>query len=132
VECSGEVLHANEVPLDQDRPGIVNTATLSCGAELCYEAKSFLPASGELVPCTRHGYCEVADVGTSRRGASHWRGLPRPRPRTQDELLEWLRAHSVTSIHVLRRQRFTLRMVAAAERDGLVAVDLEAGTVAVC
>ena len=32
---------------------------------------------------------------------------------------------------VLRRHRFTLRMIAAAERDGLVAVDLETGRVTI-
>jgi hypothetical protein len=30
-----------------------------------------------------------------------------------------------------RQHGFTLRVIAAAERDGLIAVDLEAGTVAV-
>jgi hypothetical protein len=32
-------------------------------------------------------------------------------------------------VHALKRERFTLRMIAAAERDGLVAVDLAAGRV---
>jgi hypothetical protein len=56
---------------------------------------------------------------------------PRAKPRAQDELLEWLRGRSTTSIHALRRHRFTLRMVASAERDGLVAVDHDTGQVAV-
>jgi hypothetical protein len=43
----------------------------------------------------------------------------------------WLQVRPVTSVHALRRHRFTLRMVAAAEREGLVAVDFEAGTVAI-
>ncbi len=38
---------------------------------------------------------------------------------------------SVTSLDALRRRRFTLRMVVAAERDGLLTVDLETGTVAI-
>jgi hypothetical protein len=37
----------------------------------------------------------------------------------------------VTSIHAPRRHRFTFRLVAGAEREGLVAIDFEAGTVAV-
>jgi hypothetical protein len=55
----------------------------------------------------------------------------RAQPKAQDELVAWLRGRSVTSVHALRRHRFTLRMVAAAERDGLVAVDLESGMVAI-
>jgi hypothetical protein len=35
----------------------------------------------------------------------------------------------VTTLHALRRQRFTLRIVVEAERAGLVDVDLGAGAV---
>jgi hypothetical protein len=97
---------------------------------LSYETSSLLPSSGESVPCRHHGYCVVEHHGTTEVARPGGRGLSRARPRTQDELLEW-RGRSVTTIHVLQRQRFTLRMIAAAERDGLVEIDLEAGTVAV-
>ena len=107
------------------------TATLECGTELAYEACSLMPESGESVPCRRHGYCTVQYLGNSKSAGSRRSGLPRARPRRQEELVEWLRGLSLTTIHALRRQRFTLRMVAAAERDGLVAVDLETGTVTV-
>ena len=52
--------------------------------------------------------------------------FPVPGPKAQHELMEWLRTRPVTTIHVLKRHRFTLRMIVAAERDGLVVVDLEA------
>ncbi len=104
-------------------------AILRCGLVLSYEARSFVPDAGELVPCRSHGYCVVAEAG--RRAAGGRSALPRARPRAQYELVEWLRGRSVTTLHSLQRQRFTLRMIAAAERDGLVAVDLEAGRVAV-
>lgn len=105
------------------------SATLRCGTVLTYEARGFLPASGERVPCPRHGYCGVDDVGTGTVPVSRGQVLPRARPRAQRELEEWLRERPVTSVHALKRERFTLRMIAAAERDGLITVDLEAGRV---
>jgi hypothetical protein len=107
------------------------TATLTCGSMLTFEASSHLPTRRESVPCRRHGYCIVDEVGI-RAGTRSQRGRrPRAKPRAQDELLEWLRGRSTTTIHALRRNRFTLRMLAAAERDGLVAVDHDTGRVAV-
>lgn len=105
------------------------TATLHCGTVLSYEARDLLPASGEHVPCRRHGYCGVRDVGTRTDSTVTGPVLPRARPRAQHELVEWLRSRPVTTVHALRRERFTLRMIAAAERAGLVSVDLEAGRV---
>ena len=102
------------------------TAILSCGTVLTYESRTHVPERGERVPCRHHGYCGVMGPIRSRRPRSG-----RPKPKAQDELLVWLRARSVTTVHALRRQRFTLRMVAAAQREGLVAVDFEAGTVAI-
>lgn len=104
-------------------------ATLRCGTVLTYEARDLLPASGERVPCRRHGYCGVHELGTGPRSTAAGPALPRARPRAQHELEEWLRNRPVTTIHALRRERFTLRMIAAAVRDGLVAVDFEAGRV---
>jgi hypothetical protein len=103
------------------------TATLRCGTVLAYEARSFLPEVGDLVPCRHHGYCTVTET---TRGTGPGDFLPRATPRTQDELMEWLRHRPETTVHALRRQRFTLRVVAAAERDGLVDLDLRAGRVA--
>jgi hypothetical protein len=110
----------------------VYTATLCCGEVLGYEARSFLPMRGESVPCARHGYCDVERVGTSATLRARRHGSARARAKGQDELLEWLRGRSETTIHALRKQRFTLRMIAAAERNGLVAFDPESGTVALC
>jgi hypothetical protein len=107
------------------------TASLVCGTELSYEARDFLPATGETVPCTRHGYCIVQHVDRSGPAAPSRRRRPRAEPRAQEELLEWLRGRSTTTVHALRRQRFSLRMIVTAERDGHVAVDLETGRVAV-
>jgi|tagenome__1003787_1003787.scaffolds.fasta_scaffold20825616_1 hypothetical protein len=104
------------------------TATLRCGTVLSYEAPSFRPEPGDLVPCRHHGYCAVQLTSGPAAGSAF---SPRGRTRAQSELLEWLRGRSETTVHALRRQGFTLRMVAAAERDGLVDLDLAAGRVAV-
>jgi hypothetical protein len=105
------------------------TATLRCGVVLCYEAPAFRPAPGDLVPCRLHGHCAVQQTSGSAGGGTFSR---RGRPRAQSELREWLRGRSETTVHALRRHGFTLRMLAAAERDGLVVLDLPAGRVAVC
>jgi hypothetical protein len=101
------------------------TARLCCGRVLVYEARSFLPATGEVVPCRDHGYCVVEVTGGGGGGR-----FGRAKPRPQSELLEWLRQRPVASIHALQQQRFSLRMLAAAEKDGLVVLDLVAGRVA--
>ena len=105
-------------------------ATLRCGTVLVFEDRSFLPRLGELVPCRHHGYCavNVGDATKAAGGGGHFG--PRARPRSQTELMRWLWQHQVTTVHALRRQRFTLRMVAAAERAGLLDVDLATGRVA--
>lgn len=117
------------------RPGEASTrmytATLTCGSVLTFEFGSHLPARRESVPCRRHGYCDVDHVGKRAGTRSVRARRPRAKPGAQGELLEWLRGRSTTSIHALRRQRFTLRMVAAAERECLVAVDHDTGRVTV-
>jgi len=108
----------------------VYTAVLNCQTVLAYEARSLLPVSGETVPCRRHGFCIVDRVGGGPRGL-RGAGLPRARPRTLHELLEWLDGRSATTVHALRRQRFTLRLLAVAQREGVITVDLESGAVTV-
>ena len=86
-----------------------------------------MPDGGEVVPCHRHGYCAVAATGQARDlspGASR-----RAAPRSQRELLEWLRSHPVTTVSVARRQRFTLRMLFAARDAGLLEIDKATGSV---
>jgi hypothetical protein len=109
------------------------TVTLGCGEELSYEARSFLPKVGDLVPCRHHGYCTVGMAGShnTQHVGSSGPSTRRARPRAQRELTEWLRQRPVTTVHALRRHRFTLRMIAVAERDGLVDVDLRTGRVAI-
>jgi hypothetical protein len=107
------------------------SATLSCGMVLAYEALSMVPDRGESVPCRRHGYCIVQYGGNVQPGQRCRRGVQRAAPRHRDELFAWLRVRSVTTIHTMRRQRFTLRMIAEAEREGLVTVDVETGMVTV-
>jgi hypothetical protein len=103
-------------------------ARLSCGLDLSYEAESFAPGIGDLVPCPRHGQCPV----NSRQKVDD-RGSGRVRraiePRSQRELLDFLSRRPVTSVHALRRNRFTLRIVSAAQKDGLVDVNLLSGRV---
>ena len=104
-------------------------ATLRCGTVLTYEARSFLPTTGERVPCRRHGYCGVRETGRNPASANAGPSLPRASPRAQHELEKWLRDRPVATFAALRRARFSLRMVVAAERAGLVTVDFEAGRV---
>jgi hypothetical protein len=101
----------------------VYTATLGCGSVLTYETPSFAPTQGETVPCRTHGYCVVVRRGKVRVSGSVRRYAARARPRVQRELIEWLESSPVATLPALRRQRFTLRLIAAAERDGLVAVE---------
>ena len=103
-------------------------AELCCGVVLTYEVPSFLPDVGESVPCLRHGFCRVASraAGDGRGVGTVVRTLDR---RSQPELLAFLRQTPVTTVHVLRRQRFPLRMVTAAQRDGHLDVDLATGRV---
>ncbi len=105
-------------------------ATLSCGTVLSYETSSFVPADGELVPCRHHGYCAVVMPGRRGTGGGSRLGS-RAKRRSQQELLEWLRHHQVTTVHALRRQRFTLRMVVAVGIEGLLDLDLLTGRVVV-
>jgi hypothetical protein len=108
----------------------VYTARLTCGAVLSYEARSFLPLPGDLVPCRRHGYCDVAVSGQCDGVSMPGRpALPRARTRSQDELLDFMVREHMTSVHVLRKQRFTLRMLARAAEARLLDVDLKAGQV---
>lgn len=100
-------------------------ATLRCGTELTYEARDFVPVRGDVVPCRRHGYCVVEEPTSGSCGRSERRAARR----AQAELLEWLGNRPVTTVHALRAQRFTLRMIAAAERDGELDVDLRSGRV---
>jgi hypothetical protein len=105
----------------------VFTAILRCGTQLSYEERSFVPATGDVVPCRRHGYCPVSLTGRTTHGGRGW--FPRSHRRSQDELLAWLGRQREATVHALRRQRFTLRMVAVAEQAGLVDLDLIRGRV---
>lgn len=108
----------------------VPAARLTCGVVLEYEARSLVPAPGDVVPCRRHGYCPVHDVGAS--------GTKQPRSPTSGrrdgreeraELRAFLSERPVTTVHALRRRRFTLRVLVAAEADGLLDLDLVTGRV---
>jgi hypothetical protein len=108
----------------------VYTAVLGCGSILTYETRSFLPTKGEWVPCRRHGYCAVIRRCRAQLKRSGLRDVTRARPREQHELLNWLKGRPGTTIAALRRERFTLRLIFEAERDGLIVVDSLAETVA--
>ena len=105
------------------------TAGLFCGTVLTYEAPNFVPGIGEVVPCRRHGFCSVVvREGSDGRGAGNvTRAGGR---RSPSELLTFLSTRPATSIRALRSQRFTLRVVVAAQKEGLVDVDLVSGRVA--
>ena len=105
-------------------------ALLDCGTRLTYEYQSFAPAVDELVPCRRHGYCHVRQVAPERRGqpASTPR---RARPRTQHELVEYVRRSPGRTLTSLRQHRFSLRMVHVAARSGDVIIDERSGDIVV-
>ena len=106
------------------------TATLACGTVLAFEASSHLPASGDSVPCRRHGYCIVDQIGTCGATRSLRARRSRAEPRAQDELLEWLRGRSTTTIPpcaVTNAPAHGRR----SEPDDLLAVDHDTGRVAV-
>ncbi|MGY1590904.1 hypothetical protein ACI79D_02890 [Geodermatophilus sp. SYSU D00708] len=52
--------------------------------------------------------------------------------RSQRELIAFLRGRPVTSVHALRREHFSLRVITAAQDEGLVDVDVVSGRVALC
>jgi hypothetical protein len=108
---------------------VIYSATLHCGTILTYEWPTFVPTTGEVVPCRNHGYCRVNARGRIPRRGGSAIPLLRRSPRSRHELVAYLRAHPVTTVHALRRERFTLRLVAAVEREGLVEVDLGSGSV---
>ena len=98
---------------------------LDCGEQRRYRHTA-VPGAGEDVPCVRHGYCRVAqqlrDSPTTRLRSR------RPR-RTECELAALVAVHRQMSLHRLRVDGFTLRLVAAAAADGILCVDLDAGLV---
>lgn len=106
----------------------VNSVVLAYGIVLTFEASSLVPAEAETIPCPRHGYCKVQRRTISAGGARPRR--PRPAPREHQELIDWLQTQPSTTVHVLRRHRFTLRIISEAQRAGLVEADLVTGLVA--
>ena len=104
------------------------TATLACGAVSEYEAPDLVPAAGDVVPCRRHGHCPVAFACPTGRGALGRPVLARP-PRSQADLMAHLQRRGTMTLRALRRERFSLRFIALAEKEGLVHVDLLAGVV---
>ena len=107
----------------------MTTASLTCGAVLAYGSRTFVPVPGERVPCRSHGHGDVTGRGVTGPRSTRRPRRVRARPRTREELMAWLLDQPRTTPGSLRRHRFTLRMVVAAGRDGLLTVDLEAGTV---
>jgi hypothetical protein len=112
----------------EERARRTYAASLRCGVVLTYEAPTFVPRVGDVVPCRRHGYCTVRSRDQTDGRAHGGERRLRSR-RSQEELIAFLIHRPVTTVHVLRRQRFSLRQVVAAEQSGLVQVDLETGRV---
>ncbi len=104
------------------------TATLACGGVAEYEASDLVPTVGGIVPCRKHGHCPVVlphrtDVGVRERAV-----VTRQR-RSQAELVAYLEGRGTATLRALRGERFSLRLIAEAERAGHVHVDLLAGVV---
>lgn len=95
---------------------------LQCGQRLTFATRSAAPRAGDAVPCSRHGWCRAVSVAERVRRADA-RRTRRRRPRTEDELLKYLRVHGRVTVGELRRNRFTLRLVAALLVSGLIDVE---------
>ena len=103
-------------------------ATLACGAVAEYEASDLVPAAGDVVPCRRHGHCAVLRPGRVGGGGLERPVPPRPR-RSAAELATLLQRRGTVTLRALREERFSLRLIAEAERAGDVDVDLLTGVV---
>ncbi len=116
-----------------NRPGkttkALYSARLGCGSVLAYEAPTYVPAVGEVVPCRRHGFCPVTS-----RDAGDGRGVDRvgrtTRRRSLGDLMAFMISRPVTTVHELRRHGFTLRLVSTAQSRGLLDIDFVTGRVA--
>ena len=120
-------------------------ARLACGYVIKYARSSFVPHEHESVPCVRHGYCVVVQAHPGRdepetnsyRSAEHhelshqsdkeiklasW-------PSRRTALLNYLSQKEKTSLYAMNRHGFTLRWLIAAEREGLLHLDLDTGDV---
>ncbi|MCZ2814485.1 hypothetical protein O2W15_23895 [Modestobacter sp. VKM Ac-2979] len=106
------------------------TAILRCGTVLAYETRNFVPNEGDVVTLSPTRFCAVCRATGGHQVALGTSLLPRPRPRSQHELVDFLRSRPVTTVHVLRRRRFTLRLIAEAAADGILEVDFRAGRIA--
>lgn len=104
------------------QPQRARTATLACGVVTEYEAPDLVPMVGDLVPCRRHGHCLVV---LARRG----RSVATRQRRSGGELVAHLEQHGPTTLRALREERFSLRLIADAEKAGCVRVDLAAALV---
>ena len=70
-------------------------AKLQCGYVVTYEASTFVPDVGEVVPCRRHGYCRVTSrEGGEGRGMST--GVRNVHRRSQRELMAFLSERPVS------------------------------------
>jgi len=114
-------------------------ATLRCGVSLYFETVNLAPVVAELVPCLRHGYCEVRrvvaltdarPVGETRPGETRPGERRSPR-RSSSELVAHLSLADEFTLAELRRARFSLRLITQAAREGLVHLEEHADTVIV-
>jgi hypothetical protein len=103
------------------------TATLACGVVAEYEAPDLVPAAGDVVPCRNHGHCSVVSRGTGVREGT----VVNRQRRSQVELMAHLQRRGTATLRALRGERFSLRLIAEAEKAGRVHVDLLAGVVTV-
>jgi hypothetical protein len=78
----------------------VYTAELGCGSVRTYEARSFVPTTGEWVPCRSHGYWVVVRRGRAQATASTGRYVPRVRPRCQPSSSTAARRHERRQVSV--------------------------------
>jgi len=103
---------------------------LDCGATIYFANANLAPRKGEVVPCLRHGYCCVEEVEPLVSSATLRTRRRAPR-RTVTELLVHMQKVGTCTVSQLRLERFTLRLVDRAARDGLVDVEARGGTLLV-
>lgn len=96
---------------------------LRCGSAVYFPNANLAPRAGEVMPCLRHGYCGVEEVEpTSPATLPTRRRAPR---RTAAELLAHVRVMGTCTLANLRSERFTLRLVNDAVREGSITIDVD-------
>jgi hypothetical protein len=118
---SGEDLIAHAEEMSQVGYGR-RRVVLRCGSTVYFANANLAPREGEVMPCLRHGYCGVEEV-EAITSVSRLSTRRRAARRTVAEMVAYLQHMGICTDSQLRLERFTLRLVHRAAREGLVEVE---------